>query len=380
MKKLLLFITTIFLLIGVYYVSTTRPNDNPPKVSPFEQILINRNNNNQAIEESESSGPQEVNNLNSVKIQDYESRILSGINHTFQTFNNCGPASLSMTLSFFDLNVSQKELGEELRPYQNSKGDNDDKSVTLVELKAKAEEYGFAAYHRPAGNIDLLQKFIANDMPVITRTWLKPDDDVGHYRVVKGYNKNEGYLIQDDSLQGKNLKFSYDQFNEIWKKFNYEYLVLVPQDKVEVAEAILGNYLNEDYAWQESVEISNKFLAEDANDVYARFNLAVAYYHLDMNQNTIEEFEQVQDKLSPRTLWYQIEPIKAYYEVGNYDKVLEITNNILSNNNRAFSELYILRGDIFMKRGEVDLARDAYEKAIFYNVNMDEAREKLNSL
>src|SRR3989304_4636966 len=52
----------------------------------------------------------------------------------FQTFNNCGPAALSMTLSYFGINESQQKLGNELRPYQNPQGDNDDKSVTLDEL------------------------------------------------------------------------------------------------------------------------------------------------------------------------------------------------------------------------------------------------------
>src|SRR3989344_7915758 len=30
--------------------------------------------------------------------------------HVFQTFNNCGPASLSMIFSYFGINKSQKEL------------------------------------------------------------------------------------------------------------------------------------------------------------------------------------------------------------------------------------------------------------------------------
>ena len=61
-------------------------------------------------------------------------KILPNDYHVFQTFNNCGPAALSMELSYYGINISQQELVQDLRPYQNPQGDNDDKSVTLDEL------------------------------------------------------------------------------------------------------------------------------------------------------------------------------------------------------------------------------------------------------
>jgi tetratricopeptide (TPR) repeat protein len=79
-------------------------------------------------------------------------------------------------------------------------------------------------------------------------------------------------------------------------------------------------------------------------------------------------------------LWYQIEPILAYKELGNYDKVFTITENILENGNRAFSELYLIRGDIYLEQGNLEAAKDQYEKAVFYNKNLVEAKEKLESL
>ena len=78
-----------------------------------------------------------------------------------------------MALRFYKVIVSQQELGQALRPYQVPGGDNDDKSVTLQELAEKSKEYGFIPYHRPMGNPDLVKQFIANDMPVISRTWTK---------------------------------------------------------------------------------------------------------------------------------------------------------------------------------------------------------------
>lgn len=309
-----------------------------------------------------------------------EAKTLVNDYHIFQRFNNCGPASLSMGLSYFGVNVSQEELGQQLRPYQNAIGDNDDKSTTFAEMAKKAEEYGLLAYHRPNGNPTLVKQFINNDIPVLTRTWLAANDDIGHYRVVKGFDDTTQEFIQDDSYQGKNLTFSYDSFNTIWGKYNYEYLVLVPKDKKEIAEAILGENADEKTAWKNAVNLSRQQLNENPNNIYARFNLSVALYHVEDYANSVKEFEQIEQQLSFRTLWYQIEPIQAYYALGNYDRVFEITERILNNHNRAFSELYLIRGEIYKKQGNVAAARSEFEKAVFYNTSLKEAQEALHSI
>ncbi len=307
-------------------------------------------------------------------------KVLPESRHVFQTFNNCGPASLSMALSYYGIYKSQEELGKALRPYQVKNGDNDDKSVSLDELGAKAEEFGLLAYHRPNGTPELLKQFIAHDMPVITVTWLKPNDDIGHYRMMRGYDDNQRVFIQDDSYQGKNLVYTYEAFNEIWDKFNYEYLVLVPKDKQTLAETILGADLDEKTAWTHAIELSEKQLQQDPENVDARFNLSVAAYYTGDYRRSVQEFEKVQSRLSFRTLWYQIEPLRAYYELGQYDKVLSISESILNNHNRAFSELYLLRGDVYIKQGKREAAREEYKKAVQYNDSMQAARDALNSV
>ncbi len=306
-------------------------------------------------------------------------KILSnGDYHIFQTFNNCGPAALSMALSYHGVNESQEKLGQDLRPYQVASGDNDDKSVTLEELAEKGKNYGLIPYHRPMGNPEIVKQFIANDMPVIARTLTKPNEDIGHYRIIKGYDEALGIFIQDDSLQNKNLSFSYDDFNILWEKFNYEYLVLVPGDKQKIAEQILGPNLNAQASWQNAVANSERELLENPSDIYARFNLSVALYNIGNYQRSTEEFEKVENLLPFRTLWYQIEPTQAYFELGNYDRVFEITDRVLNNYNRAFSELYVLRGKIYQRQGNLEKARSEFQKAVFYNQNLKEAEDLLN--
>jgi len=298
----------------------------------------------------------------------------------FETFNNCGPASLSMALSYYGIHKTQAELGQELRPYQNPQGNNDDKDVTLSELANETEKLGLLAYYRPNGNITLLKKFIANGMPVIAETLLTKDDDIGHFRVVKGFDDTTQTILQDDSYQGHNISYSYSDFDFMWKRYNYQYLVLVPKNKQKIAEQILGKDLNEKTAWNETAAMDRAALQQNPSDVASRFNLSIALYYLGQYQQSVNEYEKVADQLPFRTLWYQIEPIEAYYHLGDYQKVFSMTDTILNGGNRAFSELYIIRGDIYKKQGNSPAAKAEYEKAVYYNVNMQAAKEALKSV
>jgi tetratricopeptide (TPR) repeat protein len=308
------------------------------------------------------------------------SKLLQNDYQVFETWNNCGPASLSMALSYFGIHESQAALGQELRPYQNPYGDNDDKDVTMEALANEARKFGLLAYHRPNGNIQILKRFIAAGMPVIAETVLTKDDDIGHYRVVKGYDDSTSIVVQDDSMQGHNVPFSYADFDYMWKKYNYEYLVLVPSSKRSLAEAILGMDLNVQTAWQETVRMDQAMLTRNPSDTDSRFNLSVALYYTGQYQESVNEYENVQNQLPFRTLWYQIEPIEAYYALGDYQQVFTLTDAILNNGNRAFSQLYILRGKIDLKQGNVQAAKAEFAKAVFYNKNLKEAQDALNSV
>lgn len=313
-------------------------------------------------------------------LQPRQSKILPTDYHVFQSFNNCGPAALSMALRFYGIDISQAELGFALRPYQIPNGDNDDKSVTLEEMAEKAGEYGLVPFHRPNGDIEKIKLFITYDIPVIARTWTKVNEDIGHYRVVKGYDDSTRQIIQDDSLQNKNLWFAYDVFNIMWEKFNFEYLVLVPQEKVGIAEAILADDANPEVAWQKAAQNAQRQLETNPDDIYSRFNLSVAYYNIGEYKKSVEEFEKVESRLPPRTLWYQIEPIEAYFELGDYPRVLSITDKVLNNYNRAFSELYLIRGKTYQKQANIEAARNEFEKAVFYNKNFKAAQQALSSI
>lgn len=308
------------------------------------------------------------------------SKTLQNNYHVFQSFNNCGPAALSMALSYYGINKSQQELGEALRPYQNPQGDNDDKSVTLEEVAQKSKEYGLISYHLPNGDIQKIKQFINLGIPVIARTYLKKNEDIGHYRIIKGYDDTNQQITQDDSLQGKNLKYTYSEFNSLWEDFNYEYVVLVPENKKLAVEKIIEEDLDSPTAWKKTIAKLEKKLQTDPTNTTTLFNLSVAKFNVGDYQGSVNAFEQVENKLPFRTLWYQTEPIQAYYEAGNNQRVLQLTEKILSNQNRAFSELYILRARVFLKQNKASQAAEELAKAQIYNKNILIPQELLDQI
>lgn len=300
--------------------------------------------------------------------------------HMYQTFNNCGPASLSMQLSYYNIDVSQNVLGDYLRPLQNPQGNNDDKSVSLEELGNYAEEnYSLTAYQRPGGNIEMLKQFISNDIPVVLRTWLNPGEDIGHYRLVRGFDDSRGVIIQDDSYQGDDITFTYEELDEIWMPFSWEFLVLADDSQITLVENILGDNLVLEQAWQNSLQRTtssqNQYLRG-----YVLFNRSRANHYLGNYEQTVSLYEQAVPSLPARMLWYQYEPIKAYLEIGGYQKVFTLTSQILNNNNLAYSELYILRGKAYERQGNFSQAREEFEKAVLYNQNLEEPKKLLENL
>jgi uncharacterized protein YvpB len=293
-----------------------------------------------------------------------------------QTYNNCGPATLAMVMRYFGKNVSQDTLRDQMRPFNTPSGGVDDKSVMAEEFVTYAQKYDLDGVVRPGGDITLLKTLVANNIPVVVRTLLHSDDDIGHFRIVRGYDDTRQVLIQDDSYQGANQEYSYDAFMQMWKPFDYGYILVYSTDQEALVKKILGDAMDEQTAYKAALQKN-----WNETDMYEQFNLSTAYYHLGQYQKSVDYYEKAQAAgLPPRTLWYQIEPIQAYLQVGDYDQVFTLTDWIFTNNNLAFSELYFLRGQADLAQNNHDAARSEFEKAVYYNQNYTDAQAALKSL
>jgi tetratricopeptide (TPR) repeat protein len=370
MKKIIFICIPILLfIVGViYFLSQNKP--------PIETKFV------QNIGEQESGDKLQENGEKSDLIikEPGNYSLLTNPKHIYQTFNNCGPATLSMILSWYGRDVGQKELGDKMRPYQNTEGDNDDKTIFTYEFVDWTKEYGFDAIDRVNGDIELLKSFTANDIPVVVKTWLHVGEDIGHFRIIRGFDEAKQVIIQDDSYEGPNKKISYYDFLSMWQPFNYAYIIVYTPDKADLVSAIIAEEMDEKIAWENSLVRGRKEAELVPDNVYPVFNTTTAYYHLGQFKNSIEAFEKVESQLPRRMLWYQIEPIQAYIELGDYERAFQISDNILANGNRAFSELYQLRGEYYLSIGEDIAAKEQFELAFLYNENFEPAKISLESL
>jgi tetratricopeptide (TPR) repeat protein len=209
-----------------------------------------------------------------------------------------------------------------------------------------------------------------------------PTDQVAHYRVIKGYDDTTGEIIDEDGFQGPNVRYSYNDFLSIWKYYNYEYVVLATPAKQAQLEAILGNEVSSQTAWQLAAQNAQADIKYDPNDPLATFNLAVADYYLGDYAGSVAAFESAESTglLPPHTLWYQIEPIESYYELGQYDKVFSLSQSIFDQGNIAVPELYVLRGESYEKEGNTADAKAQFELALQYNKNLQSAKAELAAL
>ena len=389
MKKftvILVLTLTTAIVIALFY----KINQNPPLDTKFVQnVRDNEQNTNNLTPktegESSTSGSELIPDLkvksNSVNLKEPgEYAQLINNYHVYQSFNNCGPATLSMAMAWYGVKVSQEELAKNMRPFQHPKGDNDDKTIFTYEFVNWANEYGLEAIGRVNGDIELLKKFISNGIPVVVKTWLKPNEDIGHFRFVTGYDENKQIIVQDDSYEGPNKKIGYFDFLTMWQAFNYSYVVVYTSDLKDKVESVIGEEIDEQVAWQNALKRAEGEALKDTNNPYPHFNISTASYHLEDYERTVKEYEKIESSLPRRMLWYQIEPIKAYQKLKNYDKVFEIIEKILENGNRSFSELYMIRGEIYLEQGLKDKAKEQFELALKYNTNMEEASDALKSL
>jgi hypothetical protein len=65
--------------------------------------------------------------------------------------------------------------------------------------------------------------------------------------------------VQDTYIkEGENHEFSYDEFIEGWRSFDYTFLVVFPQERADEVNALLGPYTDEDWASRHALEVAKE--------------------------------------------------------------------------------------------------------------------------
>ncbi len=299
---------------------------------------------------------------------------LTGVRHAWQTWNNCGPATLAMNLSYYGSPLDQAAVGAALRPFE------DDKNVSPEEMAAYARAQGYQAQLRVNGDAATLRALLRNGFPVLVETWLEPepDDGMGHYRLLTGFDDAaqrwiayDSYdattLISADPALYQGIYLPYAQMDALWSVFNRAYILIYPPEQEPVVRDLLGDAFDEATMWQSALAQAQAEIAADAANPFPWFNLGSSLVYFGDYTQAAAAFDEARARGLPwRMLWYQFGPFVAYQAVGRYADALALADAVLAVTT-SIEEIHYWRGQAQNALGDAGSAHISWRRALELN-------------
>jgi tetratricopeptide (TPR) repeat protein len=298
---------------------------------------------------------------------------LSGVTHDYQRWNNCGPTTLEMNLTFFGRHDTQAQIASALKP------DPDDKNVSPAELTSYAQSDGLNSLVRINGTIDRIKLLLSNGLPVIVETGFDPPQAhegwMGHYRLITGYNDKS--FITQDSYDGPNVEVEFATLEGLWREFNRTYVLLYTKSQAPLVRVIIGADMEDAAMFAASTALARNEIASSPDDPFAEFNLGSSLVGLEKYDEAAAAYDRARVLGLPwRMLWYQFGPYEAYLNVGRYDELIALTNATLKPA-PDLEESHYYKGLALERLGQAAQARSEFALALQYNKNYREAQQEL---
>ena len=314
--------------------------------------------------------------------------LLTGIRHEYQKFNNCGPANLSMALSYWGWPGDQRDTAAFLRPGEYDKNVNPAEMVAFV-----AETTDLAALARVGGDLQTLKRFIAAGFPVVIEKGYDPphDDWMGHYLTLNGYDDAQGLFTAQDSLIMPDFPLPYDLVEQRWRDFNYVYLVIYPPGREAEVLSLLGPQASQRSNYEYAAQLASQETATltGRDQYFAWFNLGNNRVALEDYAGAAEAYDNAfavypaipEEERPWRAMWYLDGPYAAYYHTGRYQDVINLANNtFFALGEYTLEESFYWRG--LAKEALEDLNGAIFDlrKAVELNPNYAPPRDELDRL
>jgi tetratricopeptide (TPR) repeat protein len=325
--------------------------------------------------------------------------ILEGIKYEDQhnRWNYCGPANLSMALTYWGWDGNRDVVGEYVKPSDK------DKNVMPYEMQdfVETQTSGLGALIRMGGDIELIKRLVAAGFPVVAEKGYFEYDYtgqlgwLGHYQFVNGYDDSqEVFIVQDTYVEGgQDFKISYQEFVEGWRSFNYTFLIVYPEDRIEELLTVLGSWADPAWANQHALEVAQAEIQslEGIDRFFAQFNEGTSHVNLLQYVDAGAAFDRAfglyaelaEDKLRPyRIMWYQTWPYWAYYYSGRYQDVINLANTTL---NDTISEP-VLEESLYWRAlareaiGDLEGAIEDFRQTVILNPNFGPGWDQLARL
>ncbi|MCB9109981.1 MAG: C39 family peptidase [Anaerolineales bacterium] len=302
-----------------------------------------------------------------------------------QTPNNCGPATLSMTLHLYGWEGSQKDISDLIKPVTG------DRNVNPEELRyyVRTQAGWLNLEYRVGGNIETIKRLLAANYPVIVEsvTALNPADALGptddlwaaHYLLITAYDDSKQEFTIQDTYHGPDLTISYSQLEQDWKPFNNLYLVIYfPQFEDEV-KTLLGSNWDPDLNRQQALSSAQAVTATSSADAYDWFNLGSDLVYFERYDEAALAYDKAREIGLPlRMFRYQFGPFLAYFHSGRNDDLLSLTNYARGVTDMS-EETWLWYGFGLYRQGDYDGALKAWQKAEAINPKFyeDQARKAM---
>ncbi len=302
---------------------------------------------------------------------------LTGITHIYQGWNNCGPATLTMGLTYFGYNADQSSAAQWLKPNTEDKNVSPWQMAEYVNTQVGAD---VSALIRYGGTLDLLKTLIANHFPTLIEAGYNPPSAaqgwMGHYLLMSGYDDAQNVFITQDSYDGPDLAYTYDHVDEHWQHFNRVYIVLYPPEREAELLDLLGTDADERQNMINALTQARAEVETDRQDAFAWFNLGSNYTMLGEYEYAALAFDQARNIGLPwRMMWYQFMPFEAYLEVERYDDVIALAQANLNDGGGQFvEETFYYAALARQALGETDRAISNFNGALAFNPNFTPAR------
>lgn len=314
---------------------------------------------------------------------------LEGFQHQFQTWNNCGPATTAMALSYFGMILDQSETAAYLKP------NPEDRNVSPYEISRYVnEQTPYTALDRTNGTLETVKRLVASGFPVVIEQGIEPPGEYrwlgwyGHYLLVVAYDDAlEQFWVYDSwfgtsdvpmenaTIDGRILPYV-DADNQ-WRQFNRNYIVFYRPEQQAQIDAIIGEDMDDALMWQKSLSRTQAELAQEPEDAFLWFNLGTVYAALGQYEKAATAFDQARAIGLPwRMLWYQFSPYEAYYQTGRFNDILTLAGVTLKDR-PYFEESFYYQGLAEEALGQVDAARASFQKAVDFNPTFQPAHDAL---
>lgn len=317
---------------------------------------------------------------------------LDGFQHQFQTWNNCGPATIATALSYFGLYLDQAQTAAVLKP------NPEDRNVSPYQMAGYVnDETPYKAIDRANGNLDNIKRLVGSGFPVIIELGIDPPGEYrwlgwyGHYLLIVAYDDaSQQFWVYDswfgtsevpmENANSDGRLLSYIDADRQWRQFNRNYIVLFPPDRADEVATIIGSDMDDDVMWQNSLTRVQAEIRQEQENAFLWFNLGTVYNALGDYEEAAAAFDQARAIGLPwRMLWYQFGPYESYYQIGRYEDVILLADVTLQDR-PYFEESFYYKGLAQVALGDLSSARRNFKDAVDFNPNYPPAVEALVQL